>query len=378
VIDFRDLIKAGLHFGHQKARWNPRMEPFIWGYRSGVYLIDVSKTAEALERAAKFIEEVAARGDQILWVGTKKSAQKVVEHNARELEMPYVSHRWIGGTLTNYSQVKKSVTKLLHFEDVLSRADEYAYKKKELLTISKHVDRLINNVGGIRMLKWPVGALIVIDVRHEQTALREARAAGVPVIALVDTNSDPSLVDYVIPGNDDSPKAIEVVVTYLAAAAKRGMAAIEKAKEHAKAERNAVKKSKESPVKADEKTSAVDEREVIQEGGDVRQKGIESAVHVSAEDVAVELIEELSEDIDDEDDDAPVKVAKQAIKAKRSVAKKPQDDDETEGARVKPALKKPTTTAIRGKKAVGTKSAATVEKGVTRKAVVVKKVGAKK
>jgi len=256
MIDFRDLIKAGIHFGHQKSRWNPKMAPFIWGYKSGIHLVDVSKTAQALERASKFLEEVAAKGEQILWVGTKKSAQKVIEKNALVLEMPYVSNRWIGGTLTNFSQVKKSVTKLLHFEDVLVRSDNYPYKKKELLMYQKNVDRLKNNVGGICKLKWPIGALVVVDVKHEQTALREAQVAGIPVVALVDTNCDPSMVDYVIPGNDDSPKAVELIVNYLTEATKRGIEKVKKAEAKEKAAINEAKVAKkvDKEVKASDKS----------------------------------------------------------------------------------------------------------------------------
>ena len=223
MVDFKDLIKAGIHFGHQTARWNPRMEPYIWGYRNGIHLIDVSKTAQQLERAAQFLEKVAAQCEQILWVGTKKPAQKSIETTAKTLKMPYVSDRWVGGTLTNFPQVKKSVTKLLHLEDVLARSASFHYTKKELSVFQKMVSRLQENVGGIRALKWPIGALVLVDIKKELTALKEARLAGVPVIAVVDTNCDPSLVDYVIQGNDDSPKAISYVIDYLGQAVQRGL-----------------------------------------------------------------------------------------------------------------------------------------------------------
>lgn len=221
MIDFKLLAKAGVHFGHQTSRWNPRMAPYIWGQRSGVHLIDVSKTAIHLERAAQFIESVAAEGKQILWVGTKKPAHIAIS-KAGQINMPFVTHRWIGGTLTNASQVKKSVTRLLHFEDIIEKAAQFTYNKKEIGTFQKIVDRLRKNIGGIRHLRWPVGAVVLVDVRKEQTALREAAVMGIPVIALVDTNADPSLVTYVIPANDDSPKAINIVVDYLVDAAKRG------------------------------------------------------------------------------------------------------------------------------------------------------------
>ncbi len=223
MIEFRDLIQAGLHFGHQKSRWCPKMAPYIWGHRNGVHLIDVSKIAFNLEKAATFLESVAAKGETILWVGTKKSAKTMVESIGQNLNMPYVNHRWLGGTITNFYQVKKAVTKYLHLEDVIKKADESAYTKKECVMFQKDADRLKRTVGGLIELKMPIGAIVLIDVRKEATALLEAVAAGVPVVALVDSNADPMGVDFVIPGNDDSPKAIKFVLDYLAAGAARGL-----------------------------------------------------------------------------------------------------------------------------------------------------------
>ncbi len=222
MIDLKELIKAGVHFGHQTWRWCPKMRPYIWGAKNGIHLIDVAKTAHQIEKAAKFLEGVAATGRPILWVGTKSAAQKVILDIAAQLKSPAVTHRWIGGTLTNYIQVKKSVTKLLHYEDVLAKADEYLYTKKELGLFQKMVGRHQKNVGGIRTLTWPVGAIVVVDVKKEFTAIREAASAGVPVVALVDTNSDPSFIDYVIPANDDIPRSIETVLRPLVEAVARG------------------------------------------------------------------------------------------------------------------------------------------------------------
>lgn len=224
MIDFKQLAKAGVHFGHQTSRWNPKMAPYIWGQRSGIYLIDVSKTANQLEKAAQFLKTIASQGKQILWVGTKKPAQSSVGKVGTMLKMPFVNYRWIGGTLTNNSQVRKSITRMLHFEDILDKSAQFSYTKKELGTFNKIAGRLEKNVGGIRTLRWPVGAVVLVDVRKEQTALREAAAMGIPVVALVDTNGDPSLVSYVIPGNDDSPKSIELIMSYLGEAAQQGLA----------------------------------------------------------------------------------------------------------------------------------------------------------
>lgn len=222
-IDLKELIEAGVHFGHQTTRWCPKMAPYIWGHRSNVHLIDVSKTALQLEKAAQFLHDMAANGKPILLIGTKKAAADIIKDAAVKLSLPYVNHRWIGGTLSNYTQVKKSVTKLLHFEDVLAKAEKFPhYTKKELTVFSKMLERLNKNVGGIRSLTWPVGALVIIDVRKEQSALREAAAMGVPVVAFVDTNNDPSSVDFVIPANDDAPKAIKILVDHLVDAIAQG------------------------------------------------------------------------------------------------------------------------------------------------------------
>jgi len=225
MIDLRSLIKAGVHFGHQKSRWCPKMAPYIWGHKNNVHLIDVSKTAAQLEKAALFLEGIASQGLPVLWVGTKKSAQASIEKIAIQLDMPYVNHRWIGGILSNFGQVKKSVTKLLYFEDVLEKSDKFPhYTKKEFNTFQKVVDRLQKNVGGIRKLTWPVGALVLVDVNKEKAARLEANRMGLPVVAIVDTNSDPSGVSYVIPANDDAPRSIEVILEYLGKATAQGAA----------------------------------------------------------------------------------------------------------------------------------------------------------
>jgi len=222
MIDLKKLIEAYVHFGHKKTRWNPKMAPYIWGHRQGIHLIDVSKTARNLEKAAKFLEEVASEGKTILWVGTKKAAHTMIAELGQTMEMPYINYRWVGGMLTNYSQVRKSVTKYLHMEDVLARSAESHYTKKELNQLQKNIDRLKRTVGGIRKLTWPVGAVVIIDVKREATALKEAMECNIPVVALVDTNCDPTGIAYPIPGNDDSPRSIKIVLDYLAHAAQEG------------------------------------------------------------------------------------------------------------------------------------------------------------
>jgi small subunit ribosomal protein S2 len=271
MMDLKDLVKAGVHFGHLKARWCPKMEPYIWGYRNNIHLIDVSKTAQQLEKAAQFLQSVAADGKSILWVGTKKPARDIIAEAADRLDMPFVNHRWIGGTLSNHDQVKKSITKLLHYEDVLAKSENFPlYTKKEFKTISKSADRLSKNVGGIRKLQWPLGAIVLVDVRKERSALKEAMIAGVPVIALVDTNSDPTGVEYVIPANDDAPRSIKVLIDYLVDRAAKGVdLAAQKEKERKEADelkkaeaakRKTVKKTTEVEAKKTEKKVATPEK----------------------------------------------------------------------------------------------------------------------
>ena len=252
MIDFRTLVKAGVHFGHQSSRWCPRMAPYIWGEKGGIHLINVAKTAVHLEKAAKFLEDTIAEGKTVMWLGTKKPAQSIVTDAGKAVGMPYVTHRWIGGTLTNNSQVKKSVTKYLHLKDVIAKADRTRYTKKEFSVFQKMVSRLEKNIGGIVNMTWPVGAIVAVDVRKEQSAIKEAAMLGIPVIALVDTNCDPLGIDYVIPANDDSPKAIKVVVDYLQEAALRGKAVADAKKAEVEKEQELLREKKKAERKAAE------------------------------------------------------------------------------------------------------------------------------
>jgi small subunit ribosomal protein S2 len=260
MIDLKKLVGANVHFGHKSSRWHPKMAPFIWGTRNDIHLINVAQTAYQMEKAAQFLESLAAQKRSILIVGTKKVSQSVVEEIGKKLNNPYVVHRWIGGTLTNWANVKKCITKLLHAEDVLAKADQYAYTKKERASLQKDIERLQRNVGTIRNFSWPIGALILVDVKKEQTALREALSVGVPVVALVDTNCDPSMVDYVIPCNDDATSSVKVVLDYLADAIERGKQ---------KAATQAVEAAQETTNVAHEKQEVLQLRE---EDGDEQGK----------------------------------------------------------------------------------------------------------
>lgn len=255
AVDFRELVKAGVHFGHQKSRRFPKMASYIWGEKNRVSIINVAQTAKHLQKAADFLKDVAAKNQTILWVGTKKPAQQVVFDMATKLDSPYVNHRWVGGTLSNASQVKKSVTKMLHFEDIIARSEKYPnFTKKELNVIQKMVTRLQKSVGGIRKLNWPLGAIVMVDVEKEASALQEAVVMGIPVVALVDTNCDPSLVDFVIPANDDSERSIRFLLEHLADAVQQGReAAVKNRKEQDEQKKNArmpLKKAEEVIVES--------------------------------------------------------------------------------------------------------------------------------
>jgi small subunit ribosomal protein S2 len=223
MIEFKDLLKAGVHFGHKSALWSPKMKPFIWGAKNKVHLIDVSKTAFLLEQSAKFLKKCAEDGGSVLWVGTKRPAREIIEKAGKTLKMPFVINRWVGGTLSNFEQIKKAITRLLHLRDVLKKSVAAThYTKKELVMISKEVGRLERNVGGIIDLSYPPAAIVIIDAKREASAVKEAMNVGIPIVSLVDTNTNPGEINFVIPGNDDSPRSISCIVDYLVASVEEG------------------------------------------------------------------------------------------------------------------------------------------------------------
>ncbi len=217
------LLENSVQFGHKNSKYHPDMAPYIWGAKNGMHLIDLNKTAFLLEYACKQIEDVLSAGGQILWVGTKRQAQKAVAACARLLHHPYVIHRWIGGTLTNSDQVKKAVTKLLHMRDAVEKPLAH-FKKKQISMLKKDLDRLEKNVSGITTLRSNLALMVVVDVKREFTAIKEASRCGVPIIGIADTNASTGSIDTIIPANDDSQKSIEFILTMLAEAAQRGVA----------------------------------------------------------------------------------------------------------------------------------------------------------
>ncbi len=263
MIDKKKLIEAGVQFGHQKSKWCPKMKPYIWGFKNNVHLIDVSKTAVLLEKATKFLESIVASGKTILLVGTKKAAQNAIHDIAKELNLPYVNNRWIGGTFSNFRQVKKSVANYLHYKDILEKSSDFNYTKKELNLIQKKLERLEKNVGGIVKLNWPIGAVLVVDAKKEEVCIKEAIMVSIPIVSIVDTNSNPTNIDYVIPANDDSPKSINLLLNYIAQGIKAGQEIAKSKNFEELKEREAINDSLESENKISfEEDTEEEEKEV--------------------------------------------------------------------------------------------------------------------
>ncbi len=224
-VSLRDLLEAGVHFGHQTRRWNPKMRPFIYGEKNGIHIIDIQLTAKALVDAVRFINSVAANGKPVLFVGTKRAAQKIVAEEALRSEHFFVNHRWLGGTLTNYQTVRKSIERLLALEKAMEEGRFEMLTKKEALELNREMEKMQRTLGGIKNMKGLPGAVFVIDPKKEHIAVKEANKLGIPVVALCDTNCDPTGIQHVIPGNDDAIKSIRLFTAALADAAIDGTAA---------------------------------------------------------------------------------------------------------------------------------------------------------
>jgi len=207
-VGLKDLLEAGVHFGHQTRKWNPKMKPYIFIARGGIYIIDLQRTLKALRRASAFLKEVGKRGGTVLFVGTKKQAKVAIREHAERAGMPYITERWLGGMLTNHQTIYKSVQKLEEIEAMMNDGRIENFSKKEQLEFSRKFEKLNTNLGGIRKMKGVPDAVFVVDTAEEETAVREANKLGIPVIGIVDTNCDPNLVTYPIPGNDDAIRAI--------------------------------------------------------------------------------------------------------------------------------------------------------------------------
>ena len=222
VISMKQLLEAGVHFGHQTRRWNPKMEKYIFTERNGIYIIDLQKTVKKVEEAYNFVREVAANGGKILFVGTKKQAQDSVREEAERCGHFYVNQRWLGGTLTNFQTIQKRIDRLRELEKMEEDGTFDVLPKKEVILLNKEKARLEKFLGGIKNMKRLPDALFVIDPRKERIAVAEARKLGIPIIGIVDTNCDPDEIDYVIPGNDDAIRAVKLLTSKMADAVLEG------------------------------------------------------------------------------------------------------------------------------------------------------------
>ena len=222
VISMKQLLEAGVHFGHQTRRWNPKMKEYIFTERNGIYIIDLQKTVKKAEEAYNFVRSVAEAGDSILFVGTKKQAQESIEQEAKRCEMFYVNQRWLGGMLTNFKTIQTRIAKLRKIEKMEADGDFAYLPKKEVIKLKAEQEKLEKNLSGIKDMKKLPGAMFVVDPRKEHIAVMEARALGIPVVAIVDTNCDPDEVDYAIPGNDDAIRAVKLIASKMANAVLEG------------------------------------------------------------------------------------------------------------------------------------------------------------
>jgi small subunit ribosomal protein S2 len=222
AVSMRELLEAGVHFGHQTRRWNPKMGRFIFAERGGIYIIDLTQTAERLEEAQQFLRNVAERGGTVLFVGTKKQAQDAVEQEAKRIDMPYVNHRWLGGLLTNWRTMADRIDRLHEMRRLRDEGQMELLPAKERISMAGELEKLEQNLGGVADMRRQPDAVVILDLKKEALAVREARRLGVPVVALVDTNCDPDEADYVIPGNDDAIRSCNLIVHALAEAINDG------------------------------------------------------------------------------------------------------------------------------------------------------------
>jgi small subunit ribosomal protein S2 len=229
TVDIKALLEAGVHFGHKTSRWHPKMAPYIHSKRQDSHIIDLTKTVEGLDKALPFLTKVATSGKQVLFVGTKKQAKDIVRTAAEKANQPFVTERWIGGMLTNVNTVSQQIKKLKDLEKRMASGDlEKRYNKLEVQRFQEEIDELNTKYGGIKNLNGQPGAIVVTDIITDANAVKEAKTLGIPVVGVVDTNADPSAIDYVVPGNDDAIKGVQLLLDYFTAAVAEGAGTVKK------------------------------------------------------------------------------------------------------------------------------------------------------
>ncbi|MDA9011112.1 30S ribosomal protein S2 [Gammaproteobacteria bacterium] len=294
VVSIKDLLHAGVHFGHQKRFWNPKMDKYIFDTRKKISIIDLELTQEHLSAAASKVEDICSKGNKVLFVGTKRSASKTIKEEASKLDLPYVDKRWLGGTLTNWKTIRGSIRRLQDIEEMVSSGRIDKLIKKEAVEIQKEFVKLQASVGGIKDMKGLPDAIFVIDVKYEKIAVLEAKKMGIPVIALVDTNSDPDGIETVIPGNDDAIRSIRLITKIIAEACERGLESSKGFVAKTETTTPIIQKVKKEEVEVE----APKEQEVLAEAK------IENEVVAESESIASSE-EEVKENINSSDDEEP-------------------------------------------------------------------------
>jgi small subunit ribosomal protein S2 len=261
-ITMKELLESGVHFGHQTKRWNPKMKQYIFGARNGIYIIDLQKTVRMFRRVYDFVVDIVASGKLILFVGTKKQARDAIYEEANRSEMFYVHNRWLGGMLTNFQTIKKSIERLNYLNTIVNDGSINLFPKKEGLKLQKERLKLDNNLGGIRTMNNLPGAIFVVDPKNEAIAVREGRRLGIPIIAIVDTNCNPDEIDYIIPGNDDAIRAIRLITSRIADACIEGKERLDE-KQQAETDKEMEEVSEVATVGAELKPG---ERKIVSDG----------------------------------------------------------------------------------------------------------------
>ena len=291
-VTMKELLEAGVHFGHQTKRWNPKMKPYIFGARNGIYIIDLQRTVSMFKTAYDFVQDTVAEGKSVLFVGTKKQARESIYEEANRCEMFYVHNRWLGGMLTNFQTIRQSINRLNYLNDIQNDESINMFPKKERLKLGKERVKLDNNLGGIRTMNGLPGAIFVVDPKNEMIAVREGQRLNIPIVAIVDTNCDPDEIDYIIPGNDDAIRAIRLITSRVADACNAGRVRYEE-KMQAEADKEVEEESEIAVASADLKPG---ERKVISDGTEgpvveIIRKTDEAQKAVSEEDESVEDLE---------------------------------------------------------------------------------------
>ncbi len=263
-VTMKELLEAGVHFGHQTKRWNPKMKPYIFGARNGIYIVDLQKTVRMFKTTYDFVVDTVAAGKPLLFVGTKKQARDSIYEEANRCEMFYVHNRWLGGMLTNFQTIRQSIDRLNYLNNIQNDGSIELFPKKERLKLAKARIKLDSNLGGIRTMNGLPGAMFVVDPKNEAIAVREGRRLNIPIIAIVDTNCDPDDIDYIIPGNDDAIRAIRLITSRMADACIEGSQRFAE-KQQAEADKDVEEESEVAVVSAE---LASGERKVISDGSD--------------------------------------------------------------------------------------------------------------